>query len=148
MKTVILSTDDNKDYLGYLPYVQVAWNLLGWNTLTFYIGDKDLQSSKENRIIKLNAIEGFRNATVLQVSRLFGAKHTEGFIMTSDVDMLPLSDYWKPNQNSWTVYGEDLTNYKHYPICYISAPQNKWNEVIYENSIDELLGKYKQSKSI
>jgi len=147
MKTVILSTDDNKDYLGYLPYVQVAWNLLGWNTLTFYIGDQDLQSSKENRIIKLDAIEGFRDATVLQVSRLFGAKYTEGFIMTSDVDMLPLSDYWKPDQNSWTVYGEDLTNYKHYPICYICAPQNKWNEVIYENSIKELLEKYKQSKS-
>jgi hypothetical protein len=147
MKTAILSTDDNQDYLGYLPYVQVAWNLLGWNTLTFYIGDKDLESSEKNKIINLDPIKGFRNATVLQVSRLFGAKYTDGFIMTSDVDMMPLSDYWKPDLNSWTVYGEDLTDYKHYPICYIAAPNILWNQIIYEQSIQELLEKYKQSKS-
>jgi hypothetical protein len=147
MKTVILSTDDNQDYLGYLPYVQVAWNLLGWNTLTFYIGDKNLESSEKNKIIQLNPVQGFRNATVLQVSRLFGAQHTQGLVMTSDVDMIPLSNYWNPKDNEWTVYGEDLTNYKHYPICYISAPDYLWNQLITEKSIEELLNKYKQSKS-
>jgi len=147
MKTVILATDDNQDYLGYLPYVQVAWNSLHWNTLTFYIGDQDLESSEKNKIINLDPIKGFRNATVLQVSRLFGAKYTDGFIMTSDVDMIPLSNYWNPREDCWTVYGEDLTNYKHYPICYIAAPNILWNQVIFEQSIQELLEKYKQSKS-
>ena len=146
-RTVILSTNDHPDYIACLPYVQKAWNKIGWNTLTFYLGNQDLESTDLNSIIKIEAIDGYRDATVVQVSRLFGAKHATGLIMTSDVDMMPLSNYWNPKEDCWTVYGEDLTNYKHYPICYIAAAHNLWNEIIYEQSIKELLEKYNQSKS-
>lgn len=147
MKTVILSTNDHKNYLGYLPYTQAAWNHFGWNTLTFYIGNQSIESSKQNKIINLNSISGYRDETVLQVSRLFGSNFTEGLIMTGDVDMIPLSNYWQPDKNSWTVYGEDLTDYKHYPMCYISAPDYLWKKVIHEKSVKDLLDKYTQSKS-
>ena len=146
-KTVILSTNDKQEYISYLPYVQKAWNDLGWRTLTFHLGNKSLESNSINKIIKLDPIDGYRDETVVQVSRLFGAQHASGLVMTSDVDMMPLSNYWKPSDHEWTVYGEDLTNYKHYPICYISAPDYLWNQLITEKSIKELLNKYKQSKS-
>jgi hypothetical protein len=147
MKTVILSTNDNKDYLLYLPYVQKAWNNLGWKTLTFYLGNEKIKNCDKNKIIRLQHIEGYREATIVQVSRLFGAKYTEGLIMTSDVDMMPLSDYWNPDENIFSCYGSDLTNFKHHPICYIAAKQQLWNSLIPENSIQELLEKYPKAKS-
>lgn len=147
MKTVILSTDDNLDYITCLPYIQKAWNNLGWKTLTFYLGDKEIQSSEDNKIIKINPIEGFKDATIVQVSRLFGSKYTDGLIMTSDVDMMPLSNYWHPDENTITCYGSDLTYYKHHPICYIASKKENWCKLIYEKSIEELLSKYPQSKS-
>ena len=89
-KTVILSSNSHKDYISYLPFVQKAWNLIGWDTLTFYLGDMDIESSNKNKIVKINSIKGYRDETVVQVSRLFGAKYLDGMIMTSDVDMMPL----------------------------------------------------------
>lgn len=145
--TVILSTNDNKDYLGYLPYVQKAWNMLGWNTITLYLGEHNLPQSEYNRIVKLTPIPGIRDATVVQVARLFGHRFAEGIIMTGDVDMMPLRNYWHPNPNEITVYGADLCDYKQYPICYIAASKNIWNDLIAEESISELLETYPKAKS-
>ncbi len=147
MKTVILSTNDNSNYLSYLPYVQKAWNNLGWNTLTFYLGEQDIPNSNQNKIVKLKNIEGYREATIVQVSRIFGSKYTDGLIMTSDVDMMPLNDYWHPNENVFNCYGSDLTHFKHHPMCYIAAKKELWEKLIPEKSIEELLIKYPNSKS-
>ena len=146
-KTVILSTNDEENYISYLPYIQKAWNILGWNTLTFYLGDKNIESNDINLIVKLDPILGVRDATVVQVSRLFAHKYVNGLIMTSDIDMMPLSNYWNPDIDKFTCYGKDLTHNVHYPICYIAAPSDLWEKVIYENSIEELLAKYNQCKS-
>ena len=146
-KTVSLSTNDHEDYIKYLPYVQKAWNALGWDTITFYLGGSNLESTDQNKIVKIESIGGIRDATVVQVSRLFAHKHADGLIMTSDVDMMPLSNYWKPDLDKFTCYGKDLTHGRHYPICYISAPKFLWEQAIQETSIKELLLKYDQCKS-
>ena len=146
-KIICISTNDNKSYFSYLPYVQKSWNILGWNTITFYLGHKDIKSTDQNLIVKIDPVTGFRDETVVQVSRFFAHKYVDGIIMTSDVDMLPLSDYWHPHPKKFTCYGKDLTFGKHYPLCYIAAPKKLWSEVITENSIEELLQKHIQSKS-
>lgn len=146
-KTVILSTNDDENYLDYLPYVQQAWNNLGWNTATFYLGKKEINSDSTNQIIKIKQFEGAREATVVQVYRLLAHNFVHGLIMTSDVDMMPLSNYWNPDSDKFTCYGKDLTNDVHYPICYISSPDYLWKELIPESSIGELLNKYPQHKS-
>lgn len=147
MKTVILSTNDDENYLNYLPYIQKAWNKLGWNTATFYLGEKEIDSNSKNQILKIKQVEGAREATVVQVYRLLAHNFVDGFIMTSDVDMMPLSNYWNPDNDKFTCYGKDLTHNIHYPICYISAPDYLWKELIPESSIEELLKKYPQYKS-
>lgn len=147
MKTVILSTNDNLNYLSYLPYVQKAWNCLGWNTLTFYLGKQELKSSNENKIIKINEINPYKEATLVQISRLFAYKYLDGLIMTSDIDMMPLSDYWKPETDQIHCYGSDLTHFRHHPICYISATKQQWQSLIPEDSIEDLLNQYNQAKS-
>lgn len=141
-KTAILSTNDNTDYLSYLPYVQEAWNRIGWNTLTFYLGNHNLISTDTNRIIYIDPIIGYRDSTVVQVSRLFANKYIDGMIMTSDMDMMPLRDFWHPQEDKITCYGADLTRFIHVPICYIAATKQLWDTIIYENSIEEVIVKY------
>ena len=147
MRTVVISTNDNENYLKYLPYIQKAWNKLGWNTLTFYLGDEKIVSDDQNKIVKIKKIEGVREATTVQVYRLLAHHFVEGLIMTSDVDMMPLSNYWEPDNDKFTCYGKDLTFNIHYPICYIAAPHYLWQQLIPENSIEELIFKYPQYKS-
>jgi len=147
-KTVILSTNDESDYLNYLPYVQQAWNILGWNTLTFYLGNNKLESTDQNRIIPLDHINEYRDQTVVQCSRLFGGHFIEeGVIMTSDVDMMPLSNYWNPEYEHISCYGHDLTGYNQFPICYIAANAYNWKLLVPEKSIKNLLDKYPYPKS-
>jgi hypothetical protein len=141
-KTVILSTNDNPDYLGYLPYVQEAWNKLGWNTLTFYLGGEELLTSDQNLIIRISPNTKYKDATMVQVARLFGHLFTDGLIMTSDVDMMPMRNYWNPMVNDITCYGRDLTGGSQQPICYIAMDASKWKQIIPELQIDELLDKY------
>jgi hypothetical protein len=147
-KTIVISTNDHPNYINYWPYVTKAWNKLGWNTLTFYLGTNTIQEDINNKIVKIDPINEYRDETVVQVSRLFGHKHIDyGIIMTSDVDMMPLTDYWKPGYEDITIYGFDLTKDKQIPICYIAMNSINWKKIIPENSIEELLTKYSIAKS-
>lgn len=149
-KIVVISTDNTPNYIKYLPYVVKAWNSLGWNTLTFYLGEKKCKpiDDEKNKVIEISPIYPYRDSTVIQVSRLTG--HFYGFeelndddiMMTSDIDMMPLSNYWNPSNDKFTCYGLDLTNYSQYPICYIAAPRKEWNKLITE-SLQELLDNYR-----
>lgn len=148
--TVILSTTDGGDYIPYLEYCQKAWNKLGWETLTFYLGKLPPTSTKENRIIEISKKYlkfGYREATLVQVSRLFGGHYCDGMVMTGDVDMMPMADYWGPKSNKVTVYGEDLTGRSQFPICYIAMDAQNWRKIIKENNFNELLDKYPNAKS-
>lgn len=143
--TVILSTTDGGDYLPYLEYCQKAWNKLGWNTLTFYMGKVAPKSTVQNRVLEIpkEFLEhGYREATLVQVARLFGGRYCSGMVMTGDVDMLPMSNYWKPGRDHVTVYGYDLTGYSQYPICYIAMDAEAWRKAIPEEDPIELLDKY------
>jgi len=147
-KTVILSTNNNPDYLNYLPYVQKAWNKLGWETLTFTHGITISTKDPKNKTIDVTFAGGdYRPETVVQCIRLLGHRFTDGFIMTSDVDMMPCSDYWHPNENKLTVYGFDLTGRSQYPICYIAMKSEYWEKIIPEETLPELLDKYPNAKS-
>lgn len=147
MRTVILSTDDHPDYVRCLPYVRKAWNRLGWRTLTFYLGQNLPSADDQNLVVEIQALAGYRSATLVQTARLLGHRYADGFIMTSDVDMMPLSDYWHPSADEVTCYGADLTGYKEYPICYIAADHSAWTRMIPEASLAELLATDHLAKS-
>lgn len=154
-KTVVLSTNDNPDYCKYLPYTIEAWNKLGWDTLTFYMGSNADEVKKTipdlNDKNKFSEIFGKPEwcieATAVQVARLFGGHLLTGLIMTGDVDLIPLANYWNPTLDHITVYGFDLTGRSQYPICYIAMTADKWQRMIPEVSLSELLEKYPNAKS-
>lgn len=151
-KTVILGTNNHLDYIMYYPYVVSAWNGLGWNTIVFHINNNKqykLNETDNNKVVEIQE-EKYSDITIAQVARLFGHKYISDnnhMIMTSDIDMMPLSNYWNPEDDKINCYGYDLTKRVHYPICYIAATKRIWEELIPENSITELLDKYPYAKS-
>lgn len=145
-KTVVLSTNDNRDYLNYYSYVVTAWNILGWNTLTFYHSDQSLIPNLEqhgciNECVDITDRQSkYRIETRVQCIRLLAGNYIdEGLIMTSDIDMIPLSDYWKPQIDQITSYGYDLTGRSQIPMCYVAMNAHMWREIFPEKTLNELL---------
>jgi hypothetical protein len=148
-KYVILSVNDNPDYLYFVPIAVWAWRVIDWEPVLFYQGSPnkitdlifdtmdvlhndmtlEMKALYRLRILQISAIDGYRSDTITQVSRLYAACKYDGYLMTGDIDMLPLSDYWKPN-GGISVWGHDLTGYTHYPICYIGMDSGKWRQVM------------------
>ncbi len=142
-KYIVLSVNWNPDYLYYLPLTVWAWKKLGWEAIVFYEGprtDAFVLAKALNPNIEIIRSKGpYRSDTLSQVSRLYGACiEPDGYLMTGDIDMLPLSDYWKPEfeKNDITIWGHDLTGYGNYPICYIGMHATRWVEVMGLSSID------------
>lgn len=155
-KYIVLSVNDNQDYLWYTPLTCWAWRKFGWEPIVFYhrstrptkeTADKnhihsDLAGMEE--LIKtcpgmnlfrphfLDSIEGYRSDTITQISRLYACQVVKEtcYLMTGDIDMIPLSDYWNPNPFKTTVYGHDLTSFSHFPICYIGMGDSAWADVM------------------
>ena len=155
-KYVVISTNDNPDYYQYIPFVCKAWNNLGWKVICFTrernINLDHLQDGY-NYFFQLIGESKYRDETLVQVSRLFGAYCFDGLIMTADGYMMPCSDYWQPNENEITCYGHDLTGYGHYPICYIAMSSKEWKRVMNITDedlmlqIERLLDQYEQASS-
>lgn len=170
---VVLSVNDNPKYGYYLPLLLFAWRFLGWDVLLLYCGQKNARNDLimetfdllNNRltpqykayyrlvVVGIDSILGYKTETIAQVSRLYACcmTHPSVYLMTSDADMLPLSDYWKIEQRSLytnrngsakhlfdpkpTAWGRDLTDY-HFPICYIGMQASDWINVMQLDKLD------------
>jgi hypothetical protein len=140
-KYVVLSVDDNPQYVYYLPLVVWAWRKFGWEVMLFVASD-EIEGSiwkalkyveGEIDMHRVNLQHPYDQNTIAQISRLYAAclyGHSEDYLMTSDIDMLPLSDYWKFDPEKITTWGHDLTGFEHYPICYIGMKRSRWVEVM------------------
>lgn len=146
-KHVVLSVNENPKYFAYLPLVTWAWRKFGWEPIIFFRGE--LFNSLAVMIFKtagineangwqLPSLKEYGSDTITQISRLYAAcvVTEQAFIMTSDVDMIPLSDYWDFNEEAITIWGHDLTGYQHTPICYIGMKASYWKEVMKLESND------------
>lgn len=129
---VILSVNSNPDYLYFTPLTCWAWQKFGWNPIVLYHGKDDEPKRfvlRDNPYYDVPEIQGYRSDTITQVSRLYASMfvtNRDAYLMTADIDMLPLSDYWQFDENAQTVWGHDLTGYGHYPICYIGMKAHLW----------------------
>lgn len=150
-KYIVLSVNDNPDYSYFTPLTVWAWRKIGWEPivmcqfngkqsdtlkLAFEGGGYDEPESATQNMKHILPIDGYRSDTITQISRLYPSVRYSGYLMTGDIDMIPLSDYWKPKEGEITVYGHDLTGYTHYPICYIGMDSTRWVEVMGLSSPD------------
>lgn len=140
-KYVVLGVNENPKYLYYLPLVVWAWRKFGWEPFVFY-APKDTSdrmiSPLESLVFGYKKcwqveVNGYDTSTLAQVSRLYAtcmsAFNGGDYFLTSDCDMLPLSNYWEFTHPGITTWGRDLTDY-HYPICYIGMGCNEWESIM------------------
>lgn len=131
-RVVVVSTNNNPDYYFYLPYIEKAWNSYGWDLAVMVTQDVDitklLVNNPSTMICRLPEVEGVRQESIAQAGRLYAANYIMGYdlIMTSDMDLLPLSNYWNPNVWDITVYGHDLTDFSYFPMGYTAMNKEKW----------------------
>jgi hypothetical protein len=145
-KYAVISYNNNPDYIYFAPLTMWAWERLGWNPVLIWVDGEgimpfnamiSLHSKSDLHTIKVSEIEGYRSCTIAQISRLYAACKLDGYILTSDADMLPLSDYWQPNHRP-TVWGYDLTGYSEYPISYIGMNDSQWLQVMGINRNEDI----------
>jgi hypothetical protein len=135
-KYVVVSSNANPDYLFYLPYVEKAWAKFGWGICVMVTNDVDIKELKVNRketiIVKLPDIPELRTATIAQAGRLYSANYLpmDALIMTSDMDLIPLQDYWHPEPDKITVYGHDLTWFSFFPMGYTAMTGANWKKYL------------------
>lgn len=135
-KYVVVSSNNNPDYLFYLPYVEKAWASYGWDLCVMLTHDVDITKIDKRReetiIVQLPKIEGLRMESIAQVSRLYAANYLpmDALIMTSDMDLIPLQNYWNPSINDITVFGHDLTWHSYYPMGYTAMSGANWKEYL------------------
>jgi hypothetical protein len=148
-KIVVVSTNNNPDYYFYAPYIKKAWNKLGWKLAVISTHDVDPKLIEADYNITFPEVAGIRLATQAQGSRLYAANFLpiDALIMTSDMDLLPLSDYWHPNPEKITVFGHDLTDYSFYPMGYVAMTGHKWREIMQltYNSAEDMLRDAKET---
>lgn len=144
-KKVIVSTTNSADYFFYIPYIEKAWNAYGWDLVLMVTAETqeadydhikkygtpmlDIRNSTTIRIV-LPKVEGLREATIAQAGRLYAANYFNQpcLLMTSDLDLLPLKDYWHPKEQDITVFGYDLTWRSFYPMGYIAMNSDRWRK--------------------
>lgn len=69
----------------------------------------------------VDKIEGYRDDTVIQTSRLYGYHVAKGYLLMGDIDMIPLTDIWTRDLDRVNCFGWDLTDKTQIPICYIGG---------------------------
>lgn len=94
--------------------------------------NKVITNNPDTLRLQLPTINGVRTETMAQAGRLYASSYLpeNSLVMTCDVDLIPLSDYWHPQQDAITVYGHDLTDYTYYPMGYVAMKKEKWEEVM------------------
>lgn len=127
---VVLGVNENPKYLYYLPLVCWAWRHFGWDVILFFIKNHPSITIADCIKFMLPVPSIYKSETMAQVSRLYGAAVVEddSYLMTSDVDMLPLSkNIFHYEGHRVLSIGRDLTDY-HYPICYIGGRAKVWQQ--------------------
>ena len=135
---VVVSSNNNPDYLFFLPIVEWCWNQLGWKTAMMLTADVDVNKIGKHKVfsdtimIQLPEIEGIRPETMAQGGRLYACNYLpkDTLVMTSDADMIPLSNFLKPNRDEITEFGHDLTWFNFFPMCYIAMKTEKWQKIM------------------
>jgi hypothetical protein len=137
-KYVVIGVNETPKYLYYLPLVKWAWAQFGWETFVFFIGQPNKVSDLSRSFIDhfwviSEYYYGYKSETIAQFSRMYAGRFIKAdLLMTSDADIIPLSDYWKPELNKITCYGRDLSN-EHQPMCFVSMSSKQWIDVMDDN---------------
>ena len=134
----IVSSNDNPVYLDFWPVISKLWKIkFNIEPVLLYFGDNyDNISQKYGTVINMPIIEGIPVSTQAQCSRLWGAaQYGEEVVITSDIDMLPLSPTYYvdsiagvPDDKFVSLNPLDKNTY--FPMCYNVGKSSTMKEIL------------------
>lgn len=129
-RKVLIATNNNPDYFFYIPIVEWVWNILGWELILFKTDDCNdvLVNSETTDICIIPNIDNVRKSTLAQVVRFFATDVIKEncLLQIQDIDVIPLQNFWQPNENEISIYGWDTTGYGFIPIHYATMQRDEW----------------------
>lgn len=148
--TVILSSDDNPNYIQFWPIVSEAWSLMGIEPILIYTGEEKLKL--KGNVINYG-IKNINSSFVAQNIRiLYPSLLSDRTCLVSDMDILPLSkNYFVDsvlnfNENSFIIYRPDAGLPSNMiSLCWIAAASKTWYELFKvdsEKKIEKYLKKW------
>ena len=131
--TVILSSNDNPNYIQFWPIVSEAWSLLGVEPILIYTGEQKLN-------LKGNVINFFSknidSSFVAQNIRILYPSLLDGnTCLVSDIDNLPLSKKYfvdsvlNFNDDSFIIYRPDACPPNMISMMWNAASSSTWKEI-------------------
>tara|TARA_B100001996_G_scaffold82431_1_gene60810 strand:+ start:1570 stop:2313 length:744 start_codon:yes stop_codon:yes gene_type:complete len=147
--TVILSSNDNPDYIQFWPIVSEAWTLMGVEPILIYTGEQKL-NLKGNVINFYN--KNMDSSFVAQNIRILYPSLLDGNnCLVSDIDNLPLSKNYfvnsvlNFNDNSFIIYRPDACPPNMISMMWNAANSSTWKEIFNidsEKNIEKYLKKW------
>lgn len=135
--TVILSSDNNPDYLFCLPIVAKSWELQGFDYCIDIESDNRIRCI--DKFVDFDSIDYFRNSNYnklsdssnAQIHRLYTRLLDENTPMIlGDADMFIGSDFLYKRFDLINVFGHDLTDRNHIPMCYVMMTSKQWEQIM------------------
>ena len=131
--TVILSSNDNPNYIQFWPIVSEAWSLMGVEPILIYTGEQKLN-------LKGNVINFFSknidSSFVAQNIRILYPSLLDGnTCLVSDIDNLPLSKKYfvdsvlSFNDDSFIIYRPDACPPNMISMMWNAASSSTWKEI-------------------
>ncbi len=151
--TVILSSNDNPDYIQFWPIVSEAWTLMGVEPILIYTGEQDLNLNGNVINYKVNNLHSSFVAQNVRI--LYPSLFTDRVCLVSDIDNLPLSkDYFINsvldfNKDSFIVYRPEACPPNMISMMWNAAASSTWYEIFNvdsEKNIEKYLKKWYSKK--
>lgn len=135
--TVILSCDTTPDYLFLLPIVAKSWQLQGWDVCANVESDNTIDCVNDRMNFGdvdwfKHEVDGLETSSVAQIKRLYDTCNLfqNTTVCIGDVDMFIGSDFIYKRFDLINVFGHDLTDFGHIPMCYVTATRDQWREMM------------------
>ncbi len=132
LKRVILSTNNNPDYIEFWPVVAPLWEAMGFRPTLALIASEDCPiDTSIGDVIRFDPIPGVAESLQAQVVRLFlPSLFPDDGCLISDIDMIPVSRSYfiegatRCLDDEFLVYRNLAPGYEkggRYPMCYMAA---------------------------
>lgn len=137
IKRVILSTNDNPNYIQFWPVVASMWQAMGIRPTLALIGKDDVAvDSSLGDVLRFSPIKDVPESLQAQVIRLFlPVLYPEEGCIISDIDMLPISKSYfiegaaKCPDDAFLVYRDQAGGGMRFPMCYVAAKGKVFSSV-------------------
>ena len=147
---VLVASDQNPHYLDCWPLVRRAWReIAGLETVLVLVaaaGEVPEELRADPAVLVFEPVAGLHTAFQAQCIRLLypALLETDGAVMTSDVDMVPLDRRYfrrpagQVDERHFVSYRDVLLRIGQLPICYNAALPETWRELFAIDGLESL----------